>query len=103
MLLRLWHQIALLRLRPVALIMTQNVDSFEEGRSVDDYQFRPAKQILGANDRGGADTPGEHTNAWIRSPLGPGRARRVFLEGLPRQSIFWFFRQSGLVAQTQLQ
>ncbi len=34
MLLRLWHQIALLRLRPVALIMTQNVDSFEGGRSV---------------------------------------------------------------------
>ena len=33
MLLRLWHQIALLRLRPIAQIMTQNVDSFEGGRS----------------------------------------------------------------------
>ena len=32
-LLRSWHQIALLQLRPSALIITQNVDSFEGGRS----------------------------------------------------------------------
>ena len=55
-------------MRPVALIMTQNVDSFEGGRSVDDYQFRPAKQILGTNDRGGPDTRGSTRMLGLGAP-----------------------------------